>query len=137
MIYFIRLKYSSNKFHNSMTPFAAPSIILVNMFVFPVSLQKIHFTLFSYSSAKKTGSKLLHNTWQNLNKRFEGLKKLTWLSFNTRGVYNFITKEANIPVNLVPFFNEVSNLFCHFLKSGVWSTCVRRTATATLFFKKE
>ena len=28
---------------------------------------------------------------------------LVW-TFNTRGVYNFITKEANIPVNLVLFF---------------------------------
>ena len=41
---------------------------------------------------------------------------LVW-TFNTRGVYNFITKEANIPVNLVPFFNDVS--FWGFLKSGV------------------
>ena len=41
------------------------------------------------------------------------------LAFNTRGVYNFITKKANIPVNLVPFFNGVSFLFCCFLKSGV------------------
>ena len=43
---------------------------------------------------------------------------LVW-TVNTRGVYNFITKEANIPVNLVPFFNDVSFLFCRFLKSGV------------------
>ena len=43
---------------------------------------------------------------------------LVW-AFNTRCVYNFITKEANIPVNLVPFFNDVSFLFCSFLKSGV------------------
>ena len=43
---------------------------------------------------------------------------LVW-TFNTRGVYNFITKEANIPVNLVPFFKDVSFLFCRFLKSGV------------------
>ena len=40
-------------------------------------------------------------------------------TFNTRGVYNFITKEVNIPVNLVLFFNDVSFLFCCFLKSGV------------------
>ena len=85
-------------------------------------------------------------------------------TFNTRGVYNFITKEVNIPVNLVPFFNEISFLFCHFLKSGVtndlkeqksqnylfqtgqnfaahktlvWSIYVWRTTTATIFFKKE
>ena len=82
-------------------------------------------------------------------------------TFNTRGVYNFITKEANIPVNLVSFFNDVSFLFCRFLKSKVtnelkslflckskkvrqnvaankmlvWSTYVWRTATATFFFK--
>ena len=43
---------------------------------------------------------------------------LVW-AFNTRGVYNFITKEANIPVNLVPFFNDISFLFCRLLKSGV------------------
>ena len=43
---------------------------------------------------------------------------LFW-TFNTKGVYNFITKEANIPVILVPFFNDVSFLFCRFLKSGV------------------
>ena len=46
------------------------------------------------------------------------LVALVW-TLNTRGAYNFITKEANIPVNLVPFFNDVSFLFCHFLKSGV------------------
>ena len=40
-------------------------------------------------------------------------------TYNTRGVYNFITKEANVPVNLVPFINYVSLLFYHFLKSGV------------------
>ena len=40
-------------------------------------------------------------------------------TFDTRGVYNFITKEANIPVNLVPIFNDVSFLFCSFLKSRV------------------
>ena len=34
-------------------------------------------------------------------------------------MYNFITKKVNIPVNLVPFFNVVSFLFCRFLKSGV------------------
>ena len=43
---------------------------------------------------------------------------LVW-TFNTRGVYNFIIKKANIPVNLVPFFNGVSFQFCRFLKSGV------------------
>ena len=42
---------------------------------------------------------------------------LVWTS-NTRSVYNFITKESNIPVNLVQFFNDVSFLFCRFL---VWS----------------
>ena len=40
-------------------------------------------------------------------------------TFNTRCGYNFITKEANIPVNLIPFFNDVSFLFCRFLKSEV------------------
>ena len=40
-------------------------------------------------------------------------------TFNTRGVYNLITKEAKIPVNLVPFFNDVLFLFYRFLKSGV------------------
>ena len=43
---------------------------------------------------------------------------LVW-TFNTWGVYNFITKEANILVNLVPFFNDVLFLLCRFLKSGV------------------
>ena len=42
---------------------------------------------------------------------------LVW-TFNTRGVYNFITKEASIPLKLVQFFNEVSLLFYRFLKSG-------------------
>ena len=42
---------------------------------------------------------------------------LVW-TFNTRRVYNFITKKANIPINLVPFFNGVLFLFCRFLKSG-------------------
>ena len=42
---------------------------------------------------------------------------LVW-TFNTRGAYNFITKEASIPLNLVQFFNEVSLLFYRFLKSG-------------------
>ena len=36
------------------------------------------------------------------------------LIFNTRDVYNFIIKKANIPVNLVPFFNGVSFLFYRF-----------------------
>ena len=36
---------------------------------------------------------------------------LVW-TFNTRGVYNFIIKKANIPVNLVPFFNGVLFLLC-------------------------
>ena len=83
---------------------------------------------------------------------------LVW-TFNTRGVYNFIIKKANIPVNLVPFFNGVSFQFCPFLKSGVtnelkslsllkskkigqnfavnkmlvWSPNVWRTATAIFF----
>ena len=39
--------------------------------------------------------------------------------FNTRGVYNFITKRAIILVNLVPLFSGVSFLFCRFLKSRV------------------
>ena len=43
---------------------------------------------------------------------------LIW-TFNAKGVYNCITKEVNISVNLVPFFNDVSFLFCRFLKSGV------------------
>ena len=43
---------------------------------------------------------------------------LVWI-FNTSGVYDFITKKTNIPVNLVPFFNGVSFLFYHFQKSGV------------------
>ena len=43
---------------------------------------------------------------------------LVW-TFNTRGVFDFITKEASIPVNLVPFFDDVLFLFCRFLKSGV------------------
>ena len=43
---------------------------------------------------------------------------LVW-TFNTRSVYDFITKEQNIPVNLVLLFNDVSFLFCRFLKSGV------------------
>ena len=43
---------------------------------------------------------------------------LVW-TFNSRGVYNFITKEANILVNLVLFFNDVWFPFCRFLKYGV------------------
>ena len=44
---------------------------------------------------------------------------LVW-TFNTSGVYNFITKEANIPVNLVPFVNDVFLfLFFCFITSGV------------------
>ena len=43
---------------------------------------------------------------------------LVW-TFHTRGVYNFIAKEANTPVNLVPFSNDVSFLFCRFINSGV------------------
>ena len=35
---------------------------------------------------------------------------LVW-TFNTRAVYNVITKKVNIPVNLAPFFNDVSLLF--------------------------
>ena len=42
-------------------------------------------------------------------------------TFNARSVDDFITKETNIPVNLVPFFNDISFLFCHFFKSGVTS----------------
>ena len=41
-----------------------------------------------------------------------------WTS-NSRGVYNFITKKANILVKLVPFFNGALFVFCRFLKSGV------------------
>ena len=43
---------------------------------------------------------------------------LVW-TFNPRSVYNFITKKANIPVKLVPFFNGIFFLFCHFIKSWV------------------
>ena len=43
---------------------------------------------------------------------------LVW-TFITRVVYDFITKNANIPVNFVPFFNDILFLFCHFWKSGV------------------
>ena len=43
---------------------------------------------------------------------------LVW-TLNTRGVYNFITKKANITADLVPFFHDVSLLFFGFLKSGV------------------
>ena len=43
---------------------------------------------------------------------------LVW-TFNTWSVYNFITKKANIPVNLVLFFSDVSFAFSRFLKSGV------------------
>ena len=43
---------------------------------------------------------------------------LVW-TFNARAVHNFITKKANISVNLVSFFNDVSFLFCCFLKGGV------------------
>ena len=41
------------------------------------------------------------------------------LTFNSRGVYNFINKIASIPVNLASFINGVSFLFSRFLKSGV------------------
>ena len=44
---------------------------------------------------------------------------LVW-TFNTKGVYNFITKEPNISVNLVPFFVVVLFQFYRFLK--IWST---------------
>ena len=30
-----------------------------------------------------------------------------------------MTEKADIPLNLVPFFDDVSFLFCRFLKSGV------------------
>ena len=40
-------------------------------------------------------------------------------TFNTRVVYNFITKKADIPANLVPFFSGILFLFCRFLKSEV------------------
>ena len=43
---------------------------------------------------------------------------LIW-TFNTRDVYDFITKKANIQVNLVPILNDVSLLLCRFVKSGV------------------
>ena len=43
---------------------------------------------------------------------------LVW-TFNIRGVYNFITKKVNIPVNLVPFYNGASLLSCRILKSGI------------------
>ena len=41
------------------------------------------------------------------------------LNFQYRSVNNIVTKEPNIPVNFVPFLNDVSFLFCRFLKSGV------------------
>ena len=40
-------------------------------------------------------------------------------TFNTRGVHDFITRKANIPVYLVPLFKGVLFLFCLFSKSGV------------------
>ena len=43
---------------------------------------------------------------------------LVW-TFNIRGVYNFITKKVNIPLNLVPFYNGASLLPCRILKSGI------------------
>ena len=43
---------------------------------------------------------------------------LVW-TFNTRRAYNFVTKQANIPVNFVPFLDDFSFLFCRFLQSGV------------------
>ena len=90
---------------------------------------------------------------------------LVWI-FNARSDHNFITNEPNIPVNLVPFFNDASFLFCRFLKSEVtnelksiflwkskkvsviyskqcktllliaWSTYIWRTTTATIKRKK-
>ena len=50
---------------------------------------------------------------------------LVW-TFNARGVYHFITNEANIPVNLVPFFNDVLILFCRILKSGVTNQLAKK-----------
>ena len=47
------------------------------------------------------------------------LQRCSCRTFNIRGFYNFITKKANIPLILVPFFNGVSLLFCRFLKPGV------------------
>ena len=41
------------------------------------------------------------------------------ITFNTKGVYNFIPQKANFPVSLVLFYNGASFLFCRFLKSGV------------------
>ena len=49
---------------------------------------------------------------------FSSSVALVWI-FNTRGLYNLITKEVNIPINLVPFFNNDSFLFYRFLKSAV------------------
>ena len=76
---------------------------------------------------------------------------------NTRGVYNFISKKANVPVNLLPFFNgrNVCNEWAkkcfslkeqkshgYLFKTGynvsvgktvVWSAYVLTTAAATFF----
>ena len=56
---------------------------------------------------------------------------LIW-TFNTRVFYNFVTKKANIPVNLVPFFNGVLFLLCHYLLSGVTNEL-----KSLLFWKSE
>ena len=62
---------------------------------------------------------------------------LVW-NFNTRGVYDFISKQANIPGYLVPLFNGLSYLFCRFLKSGVTNELkrlllLRQTAVLNIF----
>ena len=53
------------------------------------------------------------------------------MNFNTRGVYNFITKNTNILVNLVTLFSDVSFLFCRFLKTGVTNK------PKSIFFRRE
>ena len=63
------------------------------------------------------------NKKYNVKKVFCSNVVLVW-TFHTAGVYNVITKRGKIPVNLVPFFNSVSFLFCCFLKSGETNVCL-------------
>ena len=69
------------------------------------------------------------------------LQRCSSLNFNPRGVYNFITKKANIPVKLVSFFNDVSFLFCRFLKSGVTnelkSLCLLKRKKVRVIYSKQ
>ena len=99
-------------------------------------MQKMsRYKYFVNSGVKDSGGIVcfIYNTpWYGMHIIFSSSVALVW-TFDTRGVHDFISRKANIPVNLVPFFNAVSFLFCRFLDSGVTNKLKKSFSQGNLF----